>query len=83
MGTRPGQIDPGVVLYLIEQKGMSAAAVQKLCYRDCGLKGLSGISNDVRELEASSDPSSRLRPRLFLLSRWLIYRHAGGGIRRT
>jgi acetate kinase len=56
MGTRPGQIDPGVVLYLIEQKGMSAAAVQDLCYRECGLKGLSGISNDVRELEASADP---------------------------
>jgi acetate kinase len=56
MGTRPGQIDPGVVLYLIEQKGMSAAAVQDFCYRECGLKGLSGISNDVRELEASADP---------------------------
>ena len=56
MGTRPGQIDPGVVLYLIAEKGMSAAAVQDLLYRDCGLKGLSGISNDVRELEASTDP---------------------------
>jgi acetate kinase len=56
MGTRPGQIDPGVVLYLIDQKGMSAAAVQKLLYHDCGLKGLSGISNDVRELQESSDP---------------------------
>jgi acetate kinase len=56
MGTRPGQLDPGVILYLIGQKGMSAAAVQDLCYRECGLKGLSGISNDVRELEASADP---------------------------
>ena len=56
MGTRPGQIDPGVILFLIEQQGMSAAAVQKLLYSECGLKGLSGISNDVRELEASSDP---------------------------
>ena len=35
---------------------MSAADVQELCYRECGLKGLSGISNDVRELEASADP---------------------------
>jgi acetate kinase len=58
MGTRPGQLDPGVVLYLIEQKGMSAAAVQDLCYRECGLKGLSGISNDARELEASKDPKA-------------------------
>jgi acetate kinase len=56
MGTRPGQIDPGVILYLIEQKQMSAAAVQNFLYRDCGLKGLSGISNDVRELQSSSDP---------------------------
>jgi acetate kinase len=59
MGTRPGQIDPGVVLYLIEQKGMSAAQVQDLFYRECGLKGLSAISNDVRELEASADARAR------------------------
>jgi acetate kinase len=56
MGTRAGQIDPGVVLYLIEQKGMSAHEVQHLLYHDCGLKGLSGISNDMRELDASPDP---------------------------
>src|SRR5262247_3738958 len=59
MGTRPGQIDPGVVLYLIEEKHMTAAQVQDLLYGDCGLKGLSGLSNDVRELEASSDPHAR------------------------
>jgi len=59
MGTRPGQIDPGIVLYLIAEKGMTASAVQDLLYRDCGLKGLSGISNDVRELMASSDPRAR------------------------
>jgi acetate kinase len=59
MGTRPGQIDPGVLLYLIEQKGMSAAAVADLLYRECGLKGLSGISNDVRELQASKDPRAQ------------------------
>jgi acetate kinase len=56
MGTRPGLLDPGIVLYLLMEKGMSAAAVQDLLYRDCGLKGLSGISNDVRDLLASSDP---------------------------
>jgi acetate kinase len=56
MGTRPGQIDPGVVLYLMAEKGMDAAAVQHFLYADCGLKGLSGISNDMRELEASADP---------------------------
>ncbi len=56
MGTRPGQIDPGVVLYLIAERGMSAAQVQDFLYRDCGLKGLSGISNDMRELQTSADP---------------------------
>jgi acetate kinase len=59
MGTRPGQIDPGVVLYLIAEKRMTAAQVQDLFYRECGLKGLSGIGNDVRELEASADPRAR------------------------
>jgi acetate kinase len=56
MGTRPGQLDPGVVLYLIAEKGMSAAQVQQMLYHESGLKGLSGVSNDVRELEASADP---------------------------
>jgi acetate kinase len=56
MGTRPGQIDPGVIFYLIEQKKMTTAAVQDFLYRGCGLKGLSGISNDVRELQSSTDP---------------------------
>lgn len=58
MGTRPGQIDPGVVLYLMAEKGMSASNVQSFLYRDCGLKGLSGVSNDMRELEASKDPNA-------------------------
>jgi acetate kinase len=60
MGTRPGQLDPGVVLYLISEKGMSADAVQNLLYRECGLKGLSGISNDMRELQGSSNPNAVL-----------------------
>jgi acetate kinase len=55
MGTRVGQIDPGVVFYLIEERGMTAAQVQNFFYHECGLKGLSGVSNDVRELEASRD----------------------------
>jgi acetate kinase len=59
MGTRPGQLDPGVVLYLLAEKRMSAAAVQDLLYNECGLKGLSEISNDVRVLEESADPRAR------------------------
>jgi acetate kinase len=74
MGTRPGQIDPGVVLYLIAEKGMAPAAVQDLLYRECGLKGLSGISNDVRELAQGADPRAA-----FALD-YFVYRaglHAG------
>ena len=59
MGTRPGQIDPGVMLYLVQEKAMSPADVQDFLYEECGLKGLSGISNDVRDLDASSDPRAR------------------------
>ncbi|MDH2385015.1 acetate/propionate family kinase [Bradyrhizobium sp. CER78] len=66
MGTRPGQIDPGVVLYLIARKGMSAADVQTFLYRDCGLKGMSGISNDMRELLASEDPHAILAIEYFV-----------------
>jgi acetate kinase len=60
MGTRPGQLDAGVVLYLLSQKGMSASAIERLLYNDCGLKGLSGVSNDVRVLLGSSDPRAKL-----------------------
>jgi acetate kinase len=60
MGTRPGQIDPGVLLYLIGEKQMTAKALENLLYRESGLKGLSGISNDMRELEASNAPAAAL-----------------------
>ena len=58
MGTRPGQLDPGVVLHLIEEKGMAPAEVTRLLYSASGLKGLSGISNDMRDLLASGDPGA-------------------------
>jgi acetate kinase len=60
MGTRCGQLDPGVVLYLMMEKGWDAKAVERLLYREAGLRGLSGISNDVRALLASDAPSARL-----------------------
>jgi acetate kinase len=56
MGTRPGQLDPGIVLYLMSEKGMSAKEIERFLYNECGLKGLSGISNDVRDLLESEDP---------------------------
>jgi acetate kinase len=59
MGTRPGQLDAGIVLYLLTEKSMSAREVEHLFYHDSGLKGLSGISNDVRDLLASADPRAK------------------------
>jgi len=53
MGTRCGQLDPGVVLYLMQEKAMSVGAVSDLLYKESGLKGLSGISNDMQVLETS------------------------------
>lgn len=72
MGTRPGQLDPGVVLYLIAEKGMTPAAVQDLFYRDSGLKGLSGVSNDVRELEKSADPKAAFALEYFVYRSGLL-----------
>jgi acetate kinase len=60
MGTRPGQLDAGVVLWLMRERGMGADAIERLLYHECGLKGLSGISNDMRDLLASDAPSAAL-----------------------
>ena len=60
MGTRPGQLDPGIVIYLMEEKRMSAKEIERFLYNECGLKGLSGISNDVRDLLASKDLRAKL-----------------------
>ena len=58
MGTRPGQIDPGVLLWLMQARGMDGQAIADLLYRQSGLKALSGLSNDMRTLEASPDPAA-------------------------
>jgi acetate kinase len=60
MGTRPGQIDPGVLLYLMNANGWDAARLERFLYLECGLKGLSGVSNDMRDLLASNAPLARL-----------------------
>jgi acetate kinase len=59
MGTRCGALDPGVVLHLIQQKGLSADEVTDLLYRRSGMLGLSGMSSDFRELLASDEPRAR------------------------
>jgi acetate kinase len=58
MGTRTGQIDPGVLLHLIDERGFDTARLQTLLYHESGLKGLSGISSDMRDLEASDRPEA-------------------------
>lgn len=60
MGSRPGALDPGVVLYLFQELGLSANEVEDILYRDSGLRGISGISNDMRALLGSDDPAARL-----------------------
>jgi acetate kinase len=59
MGTRCGQLDPGVVLYLMSEKGMDAQAISDLLYKESGLKGLSGLSHDMRILEGSDSPAAQ------------------------
>jgi acetate kinase len=60
MGTRPGSLDPGVVLYLFEELGLNARQVEEMLYKRSGLLGISGISNDMRVLLESSEPGARL-----------------------
>ena len=58
MGTRCGQIDPGVLLYLMDHDGMDSAGLTSLLYKECGLLGLSGLSNDMRTLERAGTESA-------------------------
>jgi acetate kinase len=60
MGTRPGAVDPGVILYLFQVLGMSVREVEALLYKKSGLVGISGISNDMRDLLGRTEPSARL-----------------------
>jgi acetate kinase len=60
MGTRAGALDPGVVLHLVQAEGMMPEALETLLYKQCGLIGLSGFTNDMRALLASDAPEARL-----------------------
>jgi acetate kinase len=60
MGTRPGLLDPGVLLHFVNQLGMSGTELEKLLYKESGLKGLSGISNDMRVLLESTEARAQL-----------------------
>src|SRR5207244_2967243 len=60
MGTRPGALDPGVVLYLFQNLRLTAKEVETMLYKQSGLLGISGISNDMRDLLGRSEPEARL-----------------------
>ena len=66
MGTRCGSIDPGVLIYLMDEKGMDARAIESLVYKKCGLLGVSGISSDMRTLRQSDDPRAKEAIDLFI-----------------
>jgi len=66
MGTRCGSIDPGVLLYLMDQRGMDVRAIERLVYKQSGLLGVSGISSDMRTLRESQDPRAREAIELFV-----------------
>jgi acetate kinase len=66
MGTRSGAIDPGVLLYLMDERKMDARAIERLLYQQSGLLGVSGISSDMRKLLESNDPRAQLAVDLFV-----------------
>jgi len=66
MGTRCGAIDPGVLLYLMDERRMDARAIEKLIYNQSGLLGVSGLSSDMRKLLDSSDPRAKLAVDVYL-----------------
>jgi acetate kinase len=66
MGTRCGALDPGVILYLMDQRGMDTRAVEKLIYSESGLLGVSGVSSDMRTLLASDEPRAKLAVDLYV-----------------
>jgi acetate kinase len=69
MGTRPGRLDPGVLLYLMRERGMNAEALEHLLYHQCGLLGVSGgIASDMAELTASTAPAAEEAVALFVRS---------------
>jgi acetate kinase len=66
MGTRTGAMDPGVLLFMFDELGMSVREVERLLYHESGLLGMSGVSSDMRDLLASDLPAARLALEVFV-----------------
>jgi acetate kinase len=75
MGTRPGNLDPGIILYLLQQEEMSARDVESMLYKRSGLLGVLGVGNDMRVLQESDSPRARLAIDHFV---YRISRELGG-----
>ncbi len=75
MGTRPGALDPGVILYFLREAKLDEPAIERMLYHDSGLRGVSGISNDMSVLLKSDNPNAREAIDLFCLR---ITKDAGG-----
>jgi acetate kinase len=74
MGSRPGSVDPGVILHLFQTMGRSVADVEKMLYKQSGLVGISGVSNDMRDLLDHSSPAARLAVDYFV---YQVAKHIG------
>ena len=77
MGTRCGALDPGIILYLMDNRGMDVRAIEKLVYSQSGLLGVSGLDSDMRTLLASAEPRAKLAIELFL---YRIRRELGSAV---
>ncbi len=75
MGTRPGSLDPGVILYFLREAKLDEPAIERMLYHDSGLRGVSGLSNDMSVLLASDSPHAREAVDLFC---WRVINAAGG-----
>ncbi len=74
MGTRPGSIDPGILLWLVQNKGYGGAELENFLYHECGMLGFSEVSNDFYEIEISDDPKAK---QAYALMAYNVARHVG------
>lgn len=77
MGTRPGNIDPGILLWLMQNKGFDADTMEKFLYYECGMLGLTGISNDFYELELAAKDGNAIAKQAYDLMSYNVARSVG------
>ncbi len=75
MGTRPGNIDPGILLWLMQNKGFDADRMEKFLYHECGMLGLTGISNDFYDLELAAKDGNEIAQQAYSLMAYNVARN--------